>query len=346
MNHRENLVIILVISAITYGCTPLQQAPLVYSSKVIVGVDVSMSVAENQGGSINIGVKSVDSAYVPVAVSKAIDERAKSDGESFDIQTIAAKYGEGNSSDKQDDASALERNRKIDEYFYTKQAVSSATDELNAVEKQVKDINTLISQVENIRAGIIAAQNMIDNPPNTQRSDAFQKISAELTQLNQARGVSFSAIQAEQAGIVGGSNVIGEIDQWLLKAKAEKSAAEGALPALKAKLQNKSELAGSAKAEAIRVVGLSQTDKTDAMSVYGRFDSTGTGDAKGGAGSLLVGKVFSTGLASQNLTEAVKISAKNSCVTNAFTLAQSMTVEKDRSAFIMTIDRMCGYSKQ
>lgn len=346
MNHRAHSAAILFFSAITYGCAPLQQAPLVYSSKVVVGVDVSMSVAENQGGSINIGVKSVDSAYVPVAVSKALDDRAKNDGKSLDIKIIAAKYGEGTSPDKQDDTSAIERNRKIDEYFYTKQAVNSATDDLNAAEKKVKDINTLISQVENLRAGIIAAQNMTENPLSTQRSDAFQKIAAEINQLNQVGGVTFSVIQAEQTGVVRGANVIGEMDQWLLKAKTDKATAEGALPALKSKLQAKSELAGSAKAEAIRVVGLSQTDKTDAMSVYGRFDSSGTGDAKGGAGSLLVGKVFSTGLASQNLTEAVKISARNSCVSNAFSLAQSMTVEKERNAFIMTIDRMCGYAKQ
>jgi hypothetical protein len=346
MNNKEHAAALLIVSVITSGCAPLQQAPLVYSSKVVVGVDVSMSVAENQGGSVNIGVKSVDSAYVPVAVSKQVDERAKQDGNSVEIKIIEAKFGEGTTSDKQDDAGASERNRKIEEYFSTKQAVNTATEVLNVAEKRIKDISALIGRVETIRAGIIAAQNMTDVPPGTQRSDAFQNSTAEVDKLNQESRLNFSAVQPDQVGVVRGAKVVGEIDAWLRQAKSEKTAAEGALQPFKLDLQTKSELAGRAKAEAMRVVGLSKTDKTDAMSVYGRFDSTGTGDAKGGAASLLVGKVFSTGLASQNLTEAVKISAKNSCVSNAFSLAQTMTVETDRNAFIATIDRMCGYARQ
>lgn len=346
MNHKLHTAALSIFLAVTSGCAPLQQAPLVYSSKVVVGVDVSMSVAENQGGSINIGMKSVDSAYVPVAVSKMLDERGKPDEKSMDIRIISAKYGEGSSSDKQDDASALEKNRKIDDYFQTKLAVNAATEELSAAEKRLKDVSVMIDLVENARRNLISAQSMTDTPPSSQRSDAFAKSADEIAKINKERGPIFSAIQAEQAGVGRGATVVSEMDGWLSKAKSEKGVAEGALPALKSNLQSKSEQSGRAKAEAIRIAGLSTTDKTDAMSVYGRFDSSGTGDAAGGAGSLLVGKVFSTGLASQNLTEAVKISAKNACVSNAFTLAQSITVEKDRNAFIANLDKFCGYSKQ
>lgn len=69
MTIRSTLVTFAALTLIT-ACTPLQQAPLVYSSKVIVGVDVSANANDAQGVSINLGVKSVDAAYVPVAVSK------------------------------------------------------------------------------------------------------------------------------------------------------------------------------------------------------------------------------------------------------------------------------------
>ncbi len=56
------------------GCAPLQQAPLVYSSKTIVGVDISSPTSEQPGVSLSLGFKNLDAAYVPVAVAKPCKE--------------------------------------------------------------------------------------------------------------------------------------------------------------------------------------------------------------------------------------------------------------------------------
>jgi hypothetical protein len=66
---------ILVVFVTLAACAPLQQAPLIYSSKTTVGIDVSTPTSEQPGVTINIGFKMVDAAYVPVAVAKECDTK-------------------------------------------------------------------------------------------------------------------------------------------------------------------------------------------------------------------------------------------------------------------------------
>jgi hypothetical protein len=54
-----------LILTFLFGCTALEQAPLVYTSKQIVGIDVSAPTTESTGVTVSVGYKNVDAAYVP-----------------------------------------------------------------------------------------------------------------------------------------------------------------------------------------------------------------------------------------------------------------------------------------
>lgn len=74
---------------------PLQHAPLLYSSKTSVGIDVSTSTTESPGGSISMGVKVVDAAYVAVAVCKRLRNDASNKNIPSELVRIEAIFGEG-----------------------------------------------------------------------------------------------------------------------------------------------------------------------------------------------------------------------------------------------------------
>jgi len=52
---RKINFVTLISGGLLLGCSPLQQAPLVYSSKVSVGVDVSATSTETPGAGVTIG---------------------------------------------------------------------------------------------------------------------------------------------------------------------------------------------------------------------------------------------------------------------------------------------------
>jgi hypothetical protein len=311
------------------ACAPLQQAPLVYASKVTVGLDVSLNVAENQGGAINIGVKSVDSAYVPVAVSKQIDERAKANSSTVDVQIIEAKYGSGSSADSSDEATRNERNRKIDEYFAKKKAADDANKAAADAESALAELNKTITEIDAQRTGLLADARSLPAAPAASAvpvtSDVMDKRARDLSALANTRSLQLPALRQDVDGTYNISAVVKRLDEILTEKRSDaQKESQGRLPLLRAASQTAAGEASRAKDEAIRVAGLDQTSKRDAMSVYGRFDSNGAGDAKVGTGQVLVGKVFSTGLASQNLTEAVMIEAMTRCFSSGFEVAKGM----------------------
>lgn len=70
LNRCKSLFVFVPVLLV--GCA-LPQAPLVYSSKVSVGVGISAATPDQPGVDIHIGYKQVDVAYVPVAVGKPCD---------------------------------------------------------------------------------------------------------------------------------------------------------------------------------------------------------------------------------------------------------------------------------
>lgn len=339
-------------SLATAACTPLQQAPLVYSSKVTVGLDVSANVAENQGASINIGVKTLDSAYVPVAVSKEIDKNTKADEKTIALQLIEARYGEGSHSDNNDPAGAAERNRKIDTYFAAKKAADVAASEHAKSESDLANRNGMISRLETLRSNIEGAQKLPENaapatapsqPQASTRGEALKSRALDLAKLVQESNIPIPPLAAQQDGQYNVEQVTVALGRQIDASKADRDKIQADLPRLKAAAQTAAADAERAKAEAVKVVGLSNTSKSDAMSVYGSFDSKASGDAEKGAhAGLLIGKVFSTGLASQNLTEAVKIGASSQCASTGFTLLQNTKDPAERQKILESLSAMCA----
>ena len=81
-------------------------------------------------------------------------------------------------------------------------------------------------------------------------------------------------------------------------------------------------------AQAAEAADLLQTSKSDAMSVFGSFGNNASADGAASTPSatatLRTRKVFSTGLASQNLTEAVKLSTVTDCMAQVASMVSSV----------------------
>jgi hypothetical protein len=108
----------------------------------------------------------------------------------------------------------------------------------------------------------------------------------------------------------------------------------------------KTKAASNLYQEAAKVAALLTTAKTDAMSVYGRFDSNASASGGSSASSgQLVDKVFSTGLASQNLTEAAKIDAATSCLSRLITVADATTDAAAKQKLLNSASAICITSK-
>jgi hypothetical protein len=341
----------VVTALIVTACAPLQQAPLVYSSKVTVGLDVSLNVAESQGGAISIGVRTIDSAYVPVAVSKELDKEAGQDAKTIGIKLIEAKYGAGAPSEgSNEDATRAERNRKIDDYFAIQKAADEAAKASAEAEDEIAGLSKLMSQMDSLLQGIntdaARPTQPLPSSPGTatpiQRSQALEIRADEVAKLKADSKLSIASLVRRSDGSYNTEQVVADLKRQLDEKRDARSQLESRLVALKAARQMKSDEAARAKDEAIRVAGLAQTSKTDAMSVYGRFDSNGSADAKTGSGQLLVGKVFSTGLASQNLTEAVKLEAGSRCIANDVDVAKALANDNDRKVFLEALSKMCA----
>ena len=149
------------------ACAPLQQAPLVYSSKLVVGLDVSTSTTENPGFSFSAGVKTVDAAYVPVAVSKANDERSTAE-RTVEIQPILAKFGQGNS-DRKPDIETENNKAKILSYL---QAQQDAKESKEAVLKSQTELTAALALQELVTGAarvVKDAQKLPDQPSQVDR---------------------------------------------------------------------------------------------------------------------------------------------------------------------------------
>lgn len=350
MKSQTRLFLLFGIGAWA-GCSPLQQAPLVYSSKVIVGMDISANASESPGASVNIGVKSVDAAYVPIAVSKAIDANTKrTDETTIGILQIYAMYGVDDSGSSSKDLTETNKT-KIVAYLEAWKAESAAQESVKSTKGLYDGAATRLDQLKSMKRSITSAKQsfvVVDTSASAPASgtdyrNAIEALNKQLTNID-FNGPYLSA----SSGAYNFDQVLEELDDSI-------STGENGLPAQKAayesaqqKLLQAKQLADDKFAAAAQAASLVNTKKTDALSVYGRFDSNGTAAAStGGApsapstnGSVLVGKVFSTGLASQNLTEAVKIEARTKCVTITLGLAASLS-DEDKKALLAKVDRIC-----
>lgn len=327
--------------AFIVACAPLQQAPLVYSSKTAVGLDVSTNASENPGVSINVGVKVVDAAYVPVAVSKEIDKNS-ADKLTIGITKLEAQYGQGNNQKNQETLTA-ENKEKISAYLNARAELTQAEAEVAKAEAARSD---LVRTVEKIDAALTLVQATKILPTTAEQDGQVGAINGQLIADLAAIGIVVQPVGKENDGRYNFSAIeAGLVAQHKSHSQKLALAKTTAIQLASAK-ETKNTTAQQLLAEAAKAANLLTTSKTDAFSVYGRFDSDGnasvTGENKNPkpTAQLLVGKLFSTGLASQNLTEAVKIEANAKCVDRLVTAALAVDAAT-RSTLLGKIETLC-----
>jgi hypothetical protein len=315
MNNVKWLMLFALLPAL--GCAPLQQAPLVYASKVSVGVDLSATTTEQPGVSINIGVKVIDAAYVPVAVAKPCDKDAPGSATDctkniYKMVSIAGSTGDSGMAE-QDIQRAKERIRKYTELVDTLKGAQADSkkkkDELTVLQTDLADTQNKLEDTQNKLADVEQRISKV----NTDKSviekrkpidtDETKNLDAQLTALSKEKE-ALTTKKAEQL--------------------AHKRETEGKLPAADSASKFASAMAEKADIglqeqakelpSIMNDIRLIETAKrSDAYSVFGSFDTStkagaeagGTAPVKGEA-SLALGKVFSTGVASQQLTEGLK----------------------------------------
>lgn len=307
------------------ACAPLQQAPLVYSSKTVVGLDVSATTTETPGASFAFGYKSVDAAYVPVAVARTC-EGSKTDCSTdiYRLQLIGGAARDGNTT-VSDSARSLQA-RYLQQFGQAQEAAETAK----------------LAQDTAANAHKKASQDLFEE---VRRLDVIEAKSAE------ARSAEEKKVLEEKPQRLAR---LKEVESEKLKAfEAAKETAESRVATAK-EFDPKRISEASAGANPVRT-GVN-TDKADAYSVFGSFDantktditSSGLKDGKGAEAkvepSIVLGKVFSTGVASQNLTlgmqkyyaemaftQAAKMVSE--CVATAHKVAEMM---KDKNPEIVT----------
>ncbi|WP_157773671.1 hypothetical protein [Variovorax atrisoli] len=262
------------------GCAPLQQAPLVYSSKVTVGMDVSATATEQPGVSVNFGYKQVDAAYVPVAVAKPCDEGA-STKQNCTHSSYALKKIEGTNN--------------VGDSSVPKSALQAAEDKIN----QFKRTSLERDKAENEYDKAVA------------KARELQKALNNYVDSNQS-ALSVAGGKAEASRSPDEKVLLGERETLANRFNAARSEV-GLAIAKKEKADEAFDAANVAGlAEAFSLVG-GENKKTDAYSVFGSFDANTKARAEAGTTvapkvetALTIGKVFSTGVASQNLTEGMR----------------------------------------
>lgn len=291
------------IICVLSGCTALPQSALIYSSRSTVGISLTSNPASSSGITLSAGVDIVDAAYVPVAVTAKAP-----DGSSGTSTVIPIEAMYGSMDGKKDPSVAVNEvnAQKIDDYV-----------------KALNNVATLSAQVDALK----------EKDRLTNARDSAQAASAKLSQQNPAANPS----DQQKA------NADAAAAQRALDTFISLHPVSGDLQAATSQLQAAQADANQKRTTAAEAAGLLQQNKRDAFSVYGRFDGnvSGGGNVAGGDGkaapttsvALLAGKVFSTGVASQNLTEAAKVSASKEaiaqCMATVNTAVANMTLGQE-----------------
>ncbi|WP_040066498.1 hypothetical protein [Pseudomonas batumici] len=278
---------ILTTSLLISGCSPLQQAPLVYTSKQVLGIDISAPTTESTGVSMNLGFKNIDAAYVPLAVSKAAEGN-----NAFEIKPVYATYGEGPQAGQTGTAPEQQ------------QTVSKLTKELAVKDQQV----TLLKSA---KAQLLEHKTLIENGPTPGNKLLSERLS-ELVSLPPNVETKLKSNQTLTPV---------EVQQTLIPVDEGIKTSEAAVA------QKQKEIS-----QALSIT------KQDAMSVFGSFDSGIKGDSASGVSHHL-GKMFSTGVAAQNLTQGLQ---RYAVLEQCLNLIKSTTDETQKKNLIAMCNSSIG----
>lgn len=273
------------------ACAPLAQAPLVYSSKTQAGVNFTTTSAETPGVEISLGYKAVNTAYVPVAVARPCEGSAGAQcaGGSYDV--LPVRGGNDVTFGVKPTEEALAR------------AVSAASDAnvaLTAAEATLKAKTTTYD----------AAQTTLATARTERESRA--KALADIPPPPEPP-VDGSPAPADTNAATRAAATTARDDAEAAYKDAEETAAK-ALAARTTAQSDRDRAATRLADEQTKVALLQRTltesganNRTDALSVYGRFEGRADVTRAGADTSVsgVVGNVFSTGVASQYLAEGI-----------------------------------------
>ncbi|MCI4588824.1 hypothetical protein MOK15_01700 [Sphingobium sp. BYY-5] len=286
------------------GCAQLPQAPLVYSSKLQVGLQLAAATADTPGTEFSFGMKSLDAAYVPVAVARpcARNQPCRTD--------LALIFGT-NKVDNKDETS----NDPVDRAYKDKQGAERAMQE-----------------------HILAQANA------QQAQEDTQKILDKARERDRINGLAAAATADDQVRLAGittelGGRTTATLTNDFQTRQAEVNRLSGLTKTLEGNV--------SAKAKdyyeiATKFGRLAKSDdKRDALSVFGSFNTgvaLAQNDNKPKLG-LGIGKLFSTGVAAQNLTTGL---GRASCLQTGKDYLAEVTAPADKADLAKKIVELCA----
>jgi hypothetical protein len=312
------------------SCSPLQQAPLVYSS----GFDVGLHVGANGASptpEIHIGVRKLDGAYVPVAVAKPCDDKVATPSCTADIYKMVLVNG-NNDVRRTAPPRKEEFNDYLLKYSQAEQTLHDKEDHLT----HAKD--DLVRKTASLETAKI---------PPPQNGDAANSVPAESVAAPAANTPSQNGVAAQATPakpVAAPTDVVANAQQdfnvaqeSVTKAQNERDLADTKLKDIFTKLQ--ALFTGTTDSK-------DGNTRKDALSVYGTFNA----DTKANSGTspnagLTLGQTFSTGVASQHIAEGLRDSARAGAIANCLTSAKALygdgTGDADKSQW-KSLVALCG----
>ena len=297
-----------VIVPLLGGCYPMEQAPLVYSSKSTIGVGVTAGTPENPGLDVTIGFKETNVALVPVAVAKYCrhSNAANCANAAYAMQIIRGG--------KVDTVA----NRAIDAAFASNQ------DEVIKLSSEIRQIELEKKTAENNLQLL------------TRRSEAQASLATLGTAPVDGELESQTSARADAQAVMTATAGVNAIDP-----AAERTRVASANALLQTKNERLFALNNDIARLRTQLIPDTKGARDDALSVYGTFRGSGTGDANGA--SLTGGKIFATGIAAQNLSEHAGVA---DCLAAVGVLAQQFkgtNADEARNGLLSDAGEVCKH---
>ena len=324
---RMGTIFLLSVSSVWLaGCYPMEQASLVYASTSVYGANVTTGSVESPGLIATVGHRAKDAAYVPVAVAKYCDQRTSSDCEDEVYKLIPI---DGQRTD-------------LSENSTSKEALAALEDARETFKAEVAQYNSLLQQLEQneaARNALRSQRNQID-PQLTALQEEYDLRFADVGTPSSAEELPerdelkqrIDALAASRTSIDTKLADYQNLEQQLIDTRTSLKEAQAKLDRVLAQIR----LANEERA-------MQNWQRTDARSVFGSFNGDAGGDEE--AVGIAMGKVFSTGIAAQNLTqgmqEAQAVAETRKCIASA--VGDLMDVAAaDRRALLDLATRLCA----
>lgn len=308
----RRIELVLGSALLVSACYPVEQAALVYSSSRQIGASVVSGTPETPGLLVNVGYRGLDAAYVPVAVAKYCPPESRADctHKTYRLLQLVGKNKLGNETST-DAGRITTLNTSISTEREAIRTIDAEIDRLAGMRTRNESELAKLPQLTSKRDRLSTAQGTEANP-------------AELAQVEG----EIKSIQALETAAA--------IDAKIATLRVDRRQAADREELAEKELAARQDVRNAKNAD----------DTTDAYSVYGSFNGSASGDAKGAG--LVAGQVFSTGVASQHLTRGAREAAVvTACLSTVADISAKLASDADRMKFLPEAIAICrvGQSK-